>query len=193
MAEKALANSSYETYLALEAESDTKYEFHDGFIVAMAGGTPAHSQLGANIVRFMGNALDAAGKPYRVFNSDLKVRIDAMNRTFYPDASVVCEEPQVSDKDPHAVINPVLIVEVLSDSNEKYDRGEKFNYYRQLPSFQEYILVHQNMAMVDRYYRQKGDLWEIKTIRGLDETVELKSLGCALNMRDLYRLVAGIE
>ncbi|MEO0584142.1 MAG: Uma2 family endonuclease [Bacteroidota bacterium] len=91
MAEKSLSPSTYEAYLVLEAESNTKYEYHNGFIVAMAGGTPAHSQIGANVNWAVTNALMENAQPCRVYNSDLKVRIESINRTYYPDASVGCD------------------------------------------------------------------------------------------------------
>jgi Uma2 family endonuclease len=192
MGEKALDQQSYETYLALEAESDIKYEYHDGLIVAMAGGTPTHSQLGANAVTELNLALRAKGSPCRVYNSDLKVRIESINRTYYPDASVGCEEPQYSEKDPHALVNPILIIEVLSDSNEDFDRGTKFSRYRRLPSLQEYLLISQHEVMVDVFYRREADLWETYLVGGLDGVVPLRSLGCELRLADLYRLVPGL-
>ncbi len=189
MAEKALSNASYETYLALEAESDTKYEYHNGFIVAMAGGTPLHSQLCANAGRFIGNAIDDAGKRCIVYTSDLKVRIESANRTYYPDVPICCEAPQFSVKDPNALVNPTLIVEVLSTSTENDDRLLKFHHYRQLASLQEYLLISQAEPEVITHFKQAEDLWEIKTIRGLSASVQLKSLGCTVQMKDLYRSV----
>ncbi|MEM9987164.1 MAG: Uma2 family endonuclease [Bacteroidota bacterium] len=192
MGEPSIANASYDTYLALEAESELKYEYYAGFIVAMAGGTPAHSQLGANAIRCIGNALDIADKPCRVYNSDLKIRIEAVDCTYYPDATVACEEPEYSPKDPLALVNPRLIVEVLSDSNEKFDRGTKFHHYRRLPSLQEYLLIHQNEVMVDVFYRQEADLWQTQLVGGLDGVLPLRSLGCEIKLSDLYRLVPGL-
>lgn len=179
----------YETYLSLEAESDTKYEYHDGFIVAMAGGTPRHSQICSNAERFIGNALDANGRPCIVYNSDLKVRVESVNRTYYPDATVGCEEALFSLKDRNALINPILIVEVLSEGTEERDRGIKFFHYRKLESLQEYVTISQQEPEVNTYYRQDDNIWEIKTTLGLEATVEIKSLGVNLRMQDLYRLV----
>lgn len=192
MGEKALANQSYETYLALEAESDIKYEYHDGWIVAMAGGSPAHSQLGGNIVTELNIALKTKGSSCRVYNSDLKVRIDSANRTYYPDATVGCEEPQYSPKDAHALTNPILIVEVLSPSNAAIDRGSKFYQYRRLPSLQEYVLISQDEVMVDVSYRRESDLWETRIVRGLDSRLQLPSLDIEISLADLYRLVPGL-
>ncbi len=192
MGEQALANQTYETYLALEAESDTKYEYHDGFIVAMAGGTPAHSQLGANVVTELNLALRKKGGSCRVYNSDLKVRIESVNRTYYPDASVGCEEPVYSSKDGNALTNPILIVEVLSHSNEAFDRGSRFYNYRRLPSLQEYLLISQDDVMVDISYRTEEDVWETRVVKGLDGKLKLRSLGCEIGLAELYRLVPGL-
>ena len=183
---------TYDAYLALELESSTKYEFHDGFIVAMAGGSPAHSQIGANFIRFVGNALDEANKSCIVHTSDLKVHIEASRRTFYPDVSIVCENPQYSTKDSHALINPILIVEVISESTVAFDRGAKFTYYRQIPSLREYVLISQSEPIIDTYYRTDDGLWEIRTVIGLEESVHFKSIDSTVEMKDIYRLVQDI-
>ncbi len=192
MGQKALSYASYETYLALEAESDIKYEYHNGFIVAMAGGTPAHSQLGANAVTELNIALRAKKNPCRVYNSDLKVRMDSLNLTYYPDATVGCDAPVYSEKDPHALINPTLIVEVLSPGNEKSDRGNKFHHYRHLPSLREYLLIDQQQVMVDVFFQQAPNLWETRTVTGLEGIVPLQSLGVEIRLRDLYAQVPGL-
>jgi Uma2 family endonuclease len=185
----AITSYTYDAYLALDAEPGVKYEYHDGFIVAMAGGTAIHSLIASNTARFLGNALDKAGKPCRVYNSDLRVHIAATRRTFYPDASVACEDPRFSEQDPHALVNPLLIVEVLSESTAGFDMGLKFAHYRRLPSLRQYVLISQEAPLVHTYYRADDTFWEIRTIEGLDHPVELKAIGCTLQMRDLYRLV----
>ena len=193
MAEKAISTYSYEAYLALEAEAEVKYEFHDGFITAMAGGSPEHGQIAGNFTWAATGSLVKAGKKCITYNSDVKIHISAARRTFYPDASIVCEKPERSEKDPQAITNPILILEVLSDSTAGFDRGAKFTYYRQLPSLREYVLISQSEPMVDTYYRTDDGTWEIRTLTGLDETVLLKSLGCEVRMADIYRLVPGID
>ncbi len=192
MAEKALGNSTYEDYLALEAESDVKYEYHDGFIVAMAGGTPLHGKVCGNFISAVNNALEKANKPCDIYTSDVKVHIEAINKTFYPDASVTCGEVQTSEKDKNALINPILILEVLSKSTAAFDRGDKFTYYRHLPSLQEYIIVHPSKPIVEIFYRKEADLWQIQTITTLDEVIALRSLGIEIEMRSIYRRVPGV-
>lgn len=193
MAEKALSNHTYEDYLALEAESDIKYEFHDGFIVAMAGGSPEHGLIAGNFISTVNGALSRGAKSCATFTSDVKVLIGATNRTYYPDASIVCGPYQRSPKDPNALTNPILILEVLSESKMAFDRGAKFAHYRQIPSLREYVLISQTEAMVDTYYRTDDGTWEIQTITGLSATVVLKSLQCEVQMAEIYRLVPGME
>jgi len=190
MGQKGLSYTSYEAYLALEAESDTKLEYHDGFIVAMPGGTPRHSQLGANAVTEANISLRSSEKNCTVYNSDLKIRIDSLNRTYYPDASIACEKQIFSEKDRNALTNPILLIEVLSAGNAHFDRGTKFHHYRHIPSLKEYVLISQQEAMVDVYFRREPEVWEMHTFRGVEETVVLKSLGIQLEMKDLYRGVS---
>lgn len=189
MGEKALTNHSYDTYLQLEKESGVKHEFHDGFIVAMAGGTGNHSKLGANAIWATTNSLIGAGKNCNVFNSDLKIRVENTNRVYYPDATIVCDPPIYSSTDKNALTNPSLIIEVLSESTEGFDRGEKFFHYRQIPSLREYVLVSQAEARVEIFFRVEDNLWQMTTADGLDAEVSFKSLGITVTMQDLYRMV----
>ena len=189
MAETSLSGYSYADYLALEQDGDVKYEFHDGFITAMAGGTPRHGQLTSNINRALGNSLVNQDKPCIVFSSDVKVRISSTNRTFYPDLSVVCDTPETSQVDQHAIINPQLLVEVLSNNTAAFDRGAKFTHYRQLVSLREYVLISQDEIMVDTYYRTDNGTWEIESYQSLENVVVLKSVGVEVAMTDIYRKV----
>lgn len=189
MGEKAVSTYTYEAYLAVEAESELKYEFHDGMITAMAGGSPIHSQICGNTIRSAGNALIEAKKNCIVHTSDLRVRIESTNRSYYPDVSIVCDKPVYSEKDSHALINPILIVEVLSDTTADFDRSEKFAQYRKISSLREYVMISQNKALVDSYYRTKDGTWEIQTVAGLSGVVKLKSIDCEITMGDIYRLV----
>jgi Uma2 family endonuclease len=125
MGEKAISTYSYDSYLALEAESETKYEFHDGFITAMAGGSPEHGQIAGNFIWAIGSAINKSGKSCITYTSDVKVHIASARRTFYPDASIVCTQPERSEKDPQAITNPILILEVLSESTAAFDRGKQ--------------------------------------------------------------------
>jgi Uma2 family endonuclease len=188
MGERALDTYTYEEYLALEQEGGIKLEFYDGLILAMAGGTPRHSLLAANAGRFIANALDKNGRPCQVFNSDLKVHIELLRKAFYPDVKVVCGAPLFSALDPQALVNPLLIVEVLSPHTASFDRGAKFHAYRSLPSLREYFLISQDEPALGIYFRSEAGLWDIKQYEGAEGKLFLQSLDCEIDMQDLYRL-----
>ncbi|MEO5727806.1 MAG: Uma2 family endonuclease, partial [Byssovorax sp.] len=155
---------SYSEYLALEEKSLTKHEWLDGVIFdmeahGMAGGTPNHAGLAAAVTLLLG--LQLRGKPCRVFSSDLKVRILATGLATYPDLTVVCSKLETDPQDANAVTNPTLLVEVLSDSSEAYDRGEKFAHYRRLPSLREYVLVSHLASRIEVWRRNESNRWEL--------------------------------
>ncbi|MDX1905726.1 MAG: Uma2 family endonuclease [Bacteroidia bacterium] len=183
---------SYETWLAAEASSPVRHEYHDGVPVAMAGGTPEHGQLAANMTYAISQALRIAQRPCIVYTSDVRIRIESVNRTYYPDASVVCGTPTRSALDPHAITNPLLVLEVLSESTAAFDMGSKFSHYRLLPSLREYVLVHQNLPLVHVYFRHENGTWDILTAAGLEDEFPLQSLGLSLRMADVYYLVSGL-
>ncbi len=183
--EQATAHPHYtlDEYLAIEGLSVEKHEYHDGSIVAMAGGTIQHSLLASNAGAELRRSL--RGASCRVFNADLQVAL-SRTRYVYPDATVVCGAATTFPEHPQAVSNPVLIVEVLSDSTEKYDRGEKFRLYRQIPAFQEYVLITQHIPSVEVYFRLEDSVWRMSTYEGLDRTIRLDSIDVSLSMRELY-------
>ena len=190
---KVLGSYSLDAYIQMEAEDpETKYEFYDGFIVAMAGGSPEHGQIAINIGTALNNALRSAQKDCIVHSSDVKVSINKINKRQYPDLSVVCGPVERDKKEPKAITNPTLIVEVLSDSTESKDRGEKFLAYRQLDSLQEYVLVSQEKALVEVFSRTADGTWRIQAAIGLDKEIELPALDIKLNTSDLYYKVEGI-
>jgi Uma2 family endonuclease len=170
-------------YLAFERASDTKHEYIDGHVYAMTGGSPAHSLISS----YTGNSLmnQLQGQPCAVYNSDVKIKA---NRDYvYADVSVVCGEPQYKDKD--ILLNPIVVIEVLSPSTEQYDRGRKFHQYRQLESLQEYLLIAQNSPHIERYLRQSDGTWLYADAIGLDTSLELPSIGCTLALADVYEKV----
>jgi Uma2 family endonuclease len=167
---------SYPEYLALEEKSSTKHEWLDGAIFDMkahgrAGGTPNHATLAAAVTLFLG--LQLRGKPCCVFSSDLKVRILATGLATYPDLTVVGSKLETDPQDANAATNPTLLVEVLSDSSEAYDRGEKFAHYRRLPSLREYVLVSHLTPRIEVWRRNDANRWELAQEIGAGERAEL--------------------
>lgn len=164
----------------MERLSETRSEFLDGTTVAMSGASFTHNVLVANLIMELGPSLRVTG--CQIFPSDLKVKQGS--RFFYPDVSVICGEPEFHDDEKDVVLNPSLLIEVLSPSTERYDKGVKFLTYQQIPSLREYTLVHQDTAMVELYRRHTAGSWLYSRIEGLDQVAEL--LGVELALRSLY-------
>ena len=176
---------TYADYLAAEAASDIRHEYLRGEVYAMAGGTPSHARLAMAIGVALSNGL--SGRPCSVFGSDLRVRIPATDLSTYPDITVVCGKLEHDEVDPDAAINPILIVEVLSDSTEAYDRGQKFSHYRQLPSLREYVLVSQHEPRLEAYYKNSEGAWVLDEA-GPGQVLTLRSLaGVRLEVDGVYR------
>lgn len=176
-----------EAYLKQEIATNTKHEFHDGKIYALAGGTVNHGKISGNIYNELRNQLKSKKSRCLPFNSDVKLHITATKSYVYPDAMVVCEEKNEGSEDELSVKNPILIIEVLSKSTSGYDRGDKFYLYRQIPTFKEYVLIEQDKHVVDVHYKnENSDLWRITRYNGLDAIVKLQSLNIEISMEDLY-------
>lgn len=168
----------------MEQESETRHEFHDGVVFAMAGGTINHGRVSVNLLTELNLASRAKG--CSTFNGDVKVKIPSNNKFLYPDASLVCGPIEISEQTSHAITNPVLIAEVLSESTEGYDRGGKFRYYQQLSSFREYLLIDQASPVVTVYYLNDKDVWEMRNYMGLEASFPLHSLGVEISLQALY-------
>lgn len=182
MAEAAL-RSTYAEYLELEASSpEQRYEFVDGAVYAMAGGTSRHSMLAMSLGAELRAALGAKG--CAVYGSDLKIRIDATNRTTYADVFVVCGPDEFSKIDRNAITNPTVIIEVLSPSTEASDRGEKFRHYQHLKSLREYVLVSQDSPYIE-VFRRNGDEWVLRTVTA-GQVLELPSKGVQIPVDAIY-------
>ena len=167
---------SFEEYLVLEEKAPYKNEYHRGKIVAMSGGTFDHNTIAQNAGNAIGNALRKKKKKCRVANSDQKIYIADYDKGVYPDVSIYCEKPTYYKSRKDVLTNPVLILEVLSNSTEDYDRGKKFTQYRSLPSFKEYVLINQYQAKVESWYKQEENVWRISNAEGLNSTIHLYSL-----------------
>jgi Uma2 family endonuclease len=180
---RVLGRMTYAEYLALERTSEEKHEYVNGQVYSMAGGTPDHGRLAMNLGGLLRAAL--AGKPCAVFSSDVRVRIEATGRSTYPDLSVVCGRLARAGDDNDAITNPTVLVEVLSDTTEASDRGDKFAHYRRLPSLREYVLVSQTAERIEIFHRgDRGD-W-VLTEAGSGETIRLESIDVALAVDDVY-------
>lgn len=175
---------SPEEYLALEREAETKSEFYDGEIVAMTGASWEHNLITGNIFLSLGNQL--RGQPCRAATSDLRVRISPAGAYVYPDVVVVCGKPEFEDRHGDTLLNPALVVEVLSPSTQAKDYGRKGEAYRRLPSLREYLLVAQDRAHVERYRRHGGGLWLFDEADGPEAELALESVECTLVLRDVY-------
>lgn len=173
---------SYAQYLALEEASAVKHEYLRGEAWAMAGGSIEHARLQGAMARELGIAL--RGKPCVVLGSDGRIRIDATDRTTYPDLSVVCGHREASPIDKHAIVNPSVIVEVLSEGTERDDRGQKFSHYRHLASLKEYVLVNQDARRLE-VFRRSPDGWVFNEA-GAGQELELRSLGIRLSVDAVY-------
>lgn len=177
-----------EEYLKLERSSETKSELHDGQVYAMTGASREHNLIVLNIGRELSNQLKK--RPCEAYLNDMRVKAAEARSYHYPDVAVVCDKPQFEDAHVDTLLNPTLLVEVLSPSTEAYDRGGKFAHYRKIPTLQEYLLVAQDQPSIERYLRQ-GDVWILSEAVGLDAGVVLESIGCTLSLREVYDKVLG--
>lgn len=175
---------SAEEYLVLDRAAEGKSEFLDGVIYAMGGATARHVQIVGNVARELGNQLRE--KPCIVYATDLRVQVSQTGLYAYPDVVVVCGEPVFMDKQLDTLTNPLLIVEVLSDSTKNYDRGEKFERYRRIPSFREYLLIAQSKIYVEQYVRQDDGSWLLREANHLNDQIELVSLECRIQVAEIY-------
>jgi len=175
-------------YLDLERSLESKNEFFDGEVLAMSGGTPLHSQIAANLIQVIGRRL-SKGKCV-VYTSDLRLKVEATRLLTYPDLSVVCGPLQFAAGTDDTVVNPTVIVEVLSDATEAYDRGKKFENYRQMPSLREYLLVSQKEPRIEQFVRQENEQWLLREEAGLEATLALPSLEIKISLAEVF---GGVE
>ena len=177
-----------EEYIAAERKATRKSEYISGEIVAMSGASNEHNLITVNTLTVLYNQL--ADRGCRVYASDMRVGIGGGVSYFYPDVSVVCDTPRFEDDALDILTNPQVIIEVLSDSTESYDRGEKFARYRQLDSLQEYILISQDKVQVEHYLRQGGQ-WLLSEFGAREDILSLISIGAELPLNQIYRFVLG--
>jgi len=181
---------SLDEYRAIADTSEEKCEYHDGEIIKMAGGTINHSRIGRNILNLLDNKL--RDTEFEVINSDLRLWIPEYRRGVYPDAMVFAKPVLLNGDRQDEVLNPLLIVEVLSTSTEEFDRTDKFRdkfrMYRSIPSFSEYLLIRQNKVLVERFSKQEQG-WLYSDFDGLDQAINLESLQIQLAIAEIYRSI----
>lgn len=171
-------------FLERERAAIDKSEFVDGEVFAMSGGTSRHSQIAVNAAAELRNALK--GRPCRVFNSDLKVRAPFAGSIHYPDLSALCGPAEYADANEDVLLNPAIIVEVLSPSTEAYDRGKKFLCYRSIPSLADYVLVASHTRLVEHFHRQSSGAWLLTTHQNDGDILALPGVGVTLRVGDIY-------
>ncbi|MGD9731379.1 MAG: Uma2 family endonuclease [Desulfamplus sp.] len=201
-----LLNKKYkitpQEYLIAERLSESKNEYFNGEIFAMAGASMEHNQISSNIVRVLGNQL--VESQCTVLANDMKIKIEAIEKYTYPDIVVVCGngefEQDKENSDDKAIndeyerkndilLNPIVIMEILSASTEGYDRGDKFSHYQFIDSFIEYLLISQYVCRVEKFIRQKDKTWIYSTYSNLEDTVKIESINCDLPVAEIYRKV----
>jgi Uma2 family endonuclease len=175
-----------EEYIRLEAESEERHEFRDGEIIAMSGGSLHHSRITANVIRELGNGLK--GSPCAVFDSNLRIQIAKKKLYSYGDATVICGEPTLSDVEGigPTYTNPRVVVEVLSPSTRKFNEHDKFDQFRKLTSFEEYVLIEQDEPRVETRYRHPDGHWGIDFAIGMESSILLRSLSISLPLVEIY-------
>jgi Uma2 family endonuclease len=175
-------------YLKIERAAEFKSEYYGGHMYAMSGGSYAHGLIIANIVAKLWQGL--AGKGCSVTASDVRLRVSALGLYTYPDTAVVCGTPAFADDQADTLLNPALLIEVLSPSTEAHDRGFKFAQYRQLESLREYALVSQIEPRVEIFRRQASREWLLSESTGLDATCRFDSVGCGVALAEIYQQVS---
>ena len=171
-------------YLAFERQSEIKHEYFRGELFAMAGASRQHVRIAVNVTILLGNQLKRRGCD--VFNSDMRVKVSPTGLYTYPDLVVVCGRPRFEDRELDTLLNPTVVVEILSKSTEAYDRGEKFAQYRTLETLTDYLLISQDRALVERFTRQESGLWLFSDSIGLDAVMPIESIQCQLPLAEVY-------
>jgi Uma2 family endonuclease len=175
-------------YRAIEETAQERHEYCNGELIAMPGGSPAHSRIAVDITTCLNVALRDTN--FQTYNGDLRIWIPSFNHGTYPDVMVIDGKPEFNADRTDEILNPLLIVEVLSPSTEAYDRGEKFRKYRSIASFCEYLLVSQTEPYIEQYHnldRQSSDRWQWQVYDRLEQSIVLHSLNIELPMSEIYR------
>ncbi len=179
-------------YLAIERQAETKSEYFNGHVFAMTGASREHNLIAGNVLALIaGNVLaglhgQLLDRSCEVYASDMRVKVSPTGMYTYPDIVVVCGEPELEDEHFDTLLNPTLLIEVLSESTERYDRGDKFAHYRKIESLAEYIMISQHEPRVEKYARQEDGTWSLRDYADLDSVLNLESIECRLPLSDIY-------
>jgi Uma2 family endonuclease len=187
MSTASIRRLSEAEYLAIERQAPTKSEFYAGEMFAMAGAKRNHNLIVTNLVSELREQIRQ--RPCEVYPSDMRLKVAKTGLFTYPDVVVVCGEPQFLDETEDTLLNPTLLVEVLSESTAAYVRGFKSGCYRRLPSLKQYLIVEQDEPLIELYQRSPTGKWELEDARGLSESVSLESIGCKLSLAGVYERV----
>lgn len=187
MATKPKPYLTPEEYLAFEREADVKHEYYAGEIFAFAGASEEHNLIAGNV--YAGLHAQLRKRPCKVYPSDMRVRVSPTGLYTYPDVTVVCGDARFDDEQADTLLNPILVVEVLSPSTEEYDRAGKFEQYRKLDSLQAYLVIAQDRNHVEHWARQSGHQWLLTETDSAEDTIELPSIACRLVVADIYEKV----
>lgn len=173
-----------EEYLAQERQAATKSEYWQGKTYALAGASRRHNLVIFNLAAALGAQLKH--RPCEAYTSDMRVKVTSAGLYTYPDIAVVCGKAEFEDHDEDTLLNPTVLVDVLSPSTEAYDRGAKFEFYRTLASFSDYLLIAQDRPFIEHFARQPGDRWLLSAYEGLDAVAPIPAIGCELRLADVY-------
>ena len=174
-------------YLEHESRTGEKHEYYLGELFAIVEGTPRHALIAAN---FLGEATQLLkGKPCIAYTGDLRIKVDSAGLYTYPDASIVCGELEMDSEVPNTVLNPTVLIEVLSESTERYERGQKSAFYRTIPSLQALVLISQDRPLVECFTRHASGGWLLTDARQLDASLVLEPIGISMPLSELYRNV----
>ena len=184
MGEPALKYYTTEEYLTFERASQTRHELYKGEIFAMAGASLNHNKLQMNFITTVGSFLK--GRSCNVFGSDLRIHVPVNGLFTYPDALIICGNPQLMDEQFDTVLNPSVIVEILSPATQRYDRGEKFMLYRSIPSLKEYILIDSESISIEHYKRNNNNTWLLQEWKERTDALTIATIGLDLTVEELY-------
>lgn len=173
-------------YLRREEKSEELHEYYDGIITKLPMARGPHNEIIMNVGNALKNVFKARGKKYRVFGGQQKVYLPALNFGVYPDVLVITDTPKYWDDNQVLLINPIVVIEVLSKGTKKYDRSGKFSEYKTLESFKEYILIDQNKCFIETHFKEKTHVWQGTDYNDITGSIYLKSLDCSIDIADIY-------